>query len=166
MDIDKINEAYYKHLRLLKESDPLGRDPEDIDPNLDDDPDIDPEDEDAEGKIPAKYAYDLKRAQGEHPQAPITLQQTAQHLQMLELYLRTNVMAALMEGNKNEGKKVLNGLLQHILQPLIKAIQNTQQMKKKKKNIYDRYGVHPTDWEPNRESDQEPSITFFPKDDF
>ena len=43
MDLDKINEAYYKHLHLLKESDPLGRDPEDIDPNLDDDPDIDPD---------------------------------------------------------------------------------------------------------------------------
>jgi len=81
--------------------------------------------EDAEDKIP-KYAYDLKRAEGEHPQSPITLQQTAQHLQMLELYLRTNVMAALMEGDKNEGKKVLNGLLQHILQPLIKAIKSTK----------------------------------------
>lgn len=51
MDLDKINEAYYKHLRLLKESDPLGRDPEDIDPDNEYDPDIHgphPEDEDPE----------------------------------------------------------------------------------------------------------------------
>ena len=68
MDLDKINEAYYKHLHLLKESDPLGRDPEDIDPNLDDDPDIDPEDleknEDNEGEQTDEYVIFYQTSSG------------------------------------------------------------------------------------------------------